>query len=182
LKPIFILRFYSSTPISLFKFTKMSAPSLFIGYARSTCDRAQVQTVLAPLVGLMDRIDETTRTDSKGYDYKMFFVHFKTTNPQLELVLARIAKEDFINIVYDSQWDKRKWNDETHSYGAEIKRFWKVTLYVKQEKIKPAIPPPPLATPHIMSAEEVAHFCPRRTTAIKDDDDQSSRRRKRTTA
>ncbi len=158
----------------------MSAPSLFIGYARSTCDRAQVQTVLAPLVGLMDRIDETTRKDSKGYDYKMFFVHFKTSNPQLEQVLARIAKEDFINIVYDSQWDKRKWNEETHSYGAEVKRFWKVTLYVKQEKTKPAIAP--VATPHIMSAEEAALICPRRTTAIKEDDDQSSRRRKRTSA
>ena len=154
MKPIFILRFYSSTPTSLFKFTKMSATSLFIGYARSTCDRAQVQTVLAPLVGLMDRIDETTRKDSKGYDYKMFFIHFKTTNPELEQVLARIRKEDFINIVYDSQWDKRKWNDETHSYGAHVKRFWKVTLFVKQDK--PKLSPTPPSTPHIMSAEEVA--------------------------
>jgi hypothetical protein len=136
----------------------MSSLSLFIGYARSTCDKAQVQTVLAPLVGIMDRIDETTRKDSKGYDYKMFFIHFKTSNPQLEAVLARIAKEDFINIVYDIQWDKRKWNEDTHDYGAEVKRFWKVTLFVKKEKSNS----PPQNTPHIMSAEEVALVCPKR--------------------
>ena len=136
----------------------MSSISLFIGYARSTCDKAQVQSVLAPLVGIMDRIDETTRKDSKGYDYKMFFIHFKTSNPQLEAVLARIAKEEFINIVYDSQWDKRKWNDDTREYGALVKRFWKVTLFVKKEKSNSA----PQNTPHIMSAEEVALVCPKR--------------------
>jgi hypothetical protein len=149
-----------------------STSSLFIGYARSTCDRAQVQTVLAPLVGLMDRIDETTRKDSKGYDYKMFFIHFAVSNPDLEKVVARIQREDFINIVYDTQWDKRKWNDNTQSYGAQVPRFWKVTLYVKKEKHVAT----PVSMPHIMSAEEVALIrtpkqdCPQ--------GNESSRRRK----
>jgi len=147
-----------------------STSSLFIGYARSTCDRAQVQTVLAPLVGLMDRIDETTRKDSKGYDYKMFFIHFAVNNPDLDKVVARIQREDFINIVYDTQWDKRKWNDNTQSYGAQVPRFWKVTLYVKKDK-----PAAPVSMPHIMSAEEVALI---RTPKIADGSTESSRRRK----
>jgi hypothetical protein len=164
----------------------MSSTSLFIGYARSTCDRAQVQTVLAPLVGLMDRIDETTRKDSKGYDYKMFFIHFKTTNPQLEQVIARIAKEEFINIVYDTQWDKRKWNDDTQEYGAEVKRFWKVTLYVSQHKNAdkaqsnkaPFHKVKPPATPHIMSSEEAALLCTRKPNSQHAEVSQPSRRRK----
>lgn len=147
-----------------------STYSLFIGYARSTCDRAQVQTVLAPLVGLMDRIDETTRKDERGYDYKMFFIHFAVNNPDLEKVVARIQREDFINIVYDTQWDKRKWNDNTQSYGAQVPRFWKVTLYVKKDKHVA----PPVSMPHIMSAEEVAII---RTSKPPQGND-SSRRRK----
>ena len=146
-----------------------STSSLFIGYARSTCDRAQVQTVLAPLVGLMDRIDETTRKDSKGYDYKMFFIHFAVSNPELETVLARIKREEFINIVYDTQWDKRKWNDNTQSYGAQVPRFWKVTLYVKKDK-----PAAPVSMPHIMSAEEVALI----RAPTHDGSNETSRRRK----
>jgi len=155
--------------------------SLFIGYARANCDRAQVQTVLAPLVGVMDRIDETTRKDSKGYDYKMFFIHFAVTNPDLDKVIARISKEDFINIVYDTQWDKRKWNDETHSYGAYTQRYWKVTLYVKKDK-----PVTPASMPHIMSVEEAALIRAKSTpepatiplSAQLPDATQSSRRRK----
>ena len=159
-----------------------STSSLFIGYARSTCDRAQVQTVLAPLVGLMDRIDESTRKDSKGYDYKMFFIHFAVSNPDLETVLARITREEFINIVYDTQWDKRKWNDNTQSYGAQVPRFWKVTLYVKKDK--PMAPAAPVSMPHIMSAEEVALIrTPKLAAAQISDCSQgisSSRRRKHT--
>lgn len=158
----------------------MSSTSLFIGYARANCDRAQVQTVLAPLVGVMDRIDETTRKDSKGYDYKMFFIHFAVSNPELDKVIARISKEDFINIVYDNQWDKRKWNDDTHSYGAYTQRYWKVTLYVKKDK-----PVTPNASmPHIMSVEEAALLRTKHTTAPTPlsaqlpDATQSSRRRK----
>ena len=150
----------------------MSSTSLFIGYARSTCDRAQVQTVLAPLVGVMDRIDETTRKDERGYDYKMFFIHFAVSNPDLEAVLARIKREDFINIVYDTQWDKRKWNDNTQSYGAQVPRFWKVTLYVKKEKHVA----PPVSMPHIMTPEEVALIRTPKQDAAQGND--SSRRRK----
>jgi hypothetical protein len=157
----------------------MSSTSLFIGYARSTCDRAQVQTVLEPLVGVMDRIDETTRKDSKGYDYKMFFIHFTVTNPELDSVIARIKREDFINIVYDTQWDKRKWNDETHSYGAQVPRFWKVTLYVKKDK--PVVAP--VSMPHIMSAQEVALIrTPKHDDDSQHDDAGASRRRKRNSA
>ena len=129
----------------------MSSHSLVIAYARATCDRAQVQTVLFPLVGMMDRIDETTRKDSKGYDYKMFFIHFAVNNPELDNVVARIGKEDFINIVYDTQWDKRKWNDDTQRYGADVDRYWKVTLYAKKDK-----PVTATAMPHIMSVEDAA--------------------------
>lgn len=170
-----------------------STSSLFIGYARATCDRAQVQTVLAPLVGVMDRIDETTRKDSKGYDYKMFFIHFAVTNPELDNIVARIKREDFVNIVYDTQWDKRKWNDDTHSYGAQVPRYWKVTLYVKKDKpVAPVVavaPVVPLCAPHIMSAQEVALI---RTQKHNDndnsqhdnsqDDGGASRRRKRNSA
>lgn len=171
MKHLFILRFYSFT----LQFTHKMSTSLFIGYARSTCDRAQVQTVLAPLVGLMHTIDETTRKDSKGYDYKMFFIHFAASNPELDNVIARIGKEGFINIVYDNQWDKRKWNDDTHSYGANVPRFWKVTLFVKKDK-----PIAPISTPHIMSAEDAALLRKHTTREPQfDDESQSSRRRKR---
>ena len=154
----------------------MSSTSLFIGYARSTCDRAQVQTVLAPLVGVMDRIDETTRKDSKGYDYKMFFIHFTVNNPELDKVVARLQREEFINIVYDSQWDKRKWNDNTQSYGAQVPRFWKVTLYVKKDKSITALTTP-VSMPHIMSPEEVALIRNSKHSHIEQGT-ESSRRRK----
>jgi len=169
--------------------------SLFIGYARATCDRAQVQTILTPIFGLIDRIDETTRKDSKGYDYKMFFIHFKVTTPELSDAISRIRQEDFINVVYDTQWDKRKWNEDTHNYGAEVKRWWKVTLYVKKDKITPEAPcsAPPSSAPHIMSVEEAALI---RAPKIAHNDDGShidsshiddgfsepSRRRKRNSA
>lgn len=135
----------------------MSSPSLFIGYARATCTTEGVKATLEAILGpdLIDRVDEATKKDNKGYDYKMFFIHFKATNSQLVHTYSRIDKEDFVAFVYATEWDKRKWDDRTHTYGAYAQRYWKVTRYIKKEK-----PATPAIVPHIMSAEEAAAICP----------------------
>ena len=124
--------------------------SLFIGYARANCTIESVKATIEAILGpdLIDRVDEATKKDTKGYDYKMFFIHFKATSSQLNHTYSRIDKETFVAFVYATEWDKRKWEPHTQSYGAYVQRYWKVTRYVKKEKIA--------IVPHIMSAEEVA--------------------------
>ena len=141
----------------------MSFASLFIGYARSSCSVESVKTTIEHIRGpnIVDRVDEAVKKDTKGYDYKMFFIHFKATSTQLEHTYKRIAKEDFVAFVYDTEWDRRKWNNETQAYGAYVQRYWKVTLYVKKDK-------PVTIEPHIMTAEEVALICPPKHAIIKD--------------
>jgi hypothetical protein len=130
----------------------MSA-SLFIGYARSTCTIEGVTATLEAILGpdIIDHIDEAIKKDNKGYDFKMFFIHFKASNSQLEHTYKRIDKEEFVAFVYATEWDKRKWDDKTQTYGAYAQRYWKVTRYIKKEKnVVPSI------APHIMSVEEAA--------------------------
>ena len=133
----------------------MSFASLFIGYARASCTVENVKSTLEHILGpnIIDHIDEAVKKDTKGYDFKMFFIHFQATSTQLDHTYKRIAKEEFVAFVYNTEWDRRKWCDRTQAYGAYVQRFWKVTLYVKKEK---AI----TVEPHIMSAEEVALISP----------------------
>ena len=137
----------------------MSFASLFIGYARASCSIESVTATIESILGpdIVDRVDEATKKDSKGYDFKMFFIHFKATSTQLEHTYKRIAKEDFVAFVYATEWDKRKWCPRTQEYGAYVQRYWKVTLYVKKDN-------PATIAPHIMSAEEVALICPPKHT------------------
>ena len=137
----------------------MSSPSLFIGYARSTCSIEGVKATLEAILGpdIIDRVDEAIKKDTKGYDFKMFFIHFKATSSQLEHTYKRIDKEDFVAFVYATEWDKRKWDDRKQEYGAYAQRYWKVTRYIKKEK-------PLTMVPHIMSAEEAALICPPKHT------------------
>jgi hypothetical protein len=135
----------------------MSFASLFIGYARASCTVESVKATIEHILGtgIVDRVDETTKKDTKGYDFKMFFIHFKATSTQLEHTYKRIAKEDFVAFVYDTEWDRRKWCVRTQEYGAYVQRYWKVTLYIKKEK-----PVNPTIEPHIMTAEEAASLRP----------------------
>ena len=125
----------------------MSFASLFIGYARASCTAENVKSTLENILGpnIIERIDEAVKKDTKGYDFKMFFIHFKATSTQLEHTYKRITKEGFVALVYDTEWDRRN--------GAYVQRYWKVTLYVKKEK-------PVTVEPHIMTAEEVALISP----------------------
>ena len=131
----------------------MSSTSLFIGYARATCTIEGVTATIEAILGpdIIERVDEACKKDTKGYDFKMFFIHFKATNSQLEHTYKRIANEGDIRFVYATEWDRRKWNDATQEYGAKVQRYWKVTIYIKKDK-----PVAPAIVPHIMSAEEAA--------------------------
>lgn len=135
----------------------MSSPSLFIGYARATCTVEAVKSTLEAILGpdIVERVDEANKKDTKGYDYKMFFIHFKATSSQLDHTYKRIDNEAFVAFVYATEWDKRKWNNETQEYGDYAQRYWKVTRYIKKEK-----PVVPSIAPRIMSAEEAALICP----------------------
>jgi hypothetical protein len=137
----------------------MSFASLFIGYARASCSVESVKATIEHILGpdIVDRVDEALKKDTKGYDFKMFFIHFKATSTQLEHTYKRISKEGFVAFVYDTEWDRRKWCERTQEYGAYVQRYWKVTLYVKKDK-------PATIEPHIMTAEEVALICPPKHT------------------
>ena len=158
-------RFETFSPFSHYfqptTFATMSSPSLFIGYARATCSIEAVKATLEAILGpdLIDRVDEAIKKDTKGYDFKMFFIHFKATCSQLEHTYTRIDKEDFVAFVYATEWDKRKWDDRKQEYGAYAQRYWKVTRYIKKDK-----PLTPAVVPHIMSAEEAALICPPKHT------------------
>lgn len=133
-----------------------STASLFIGYARASCTTEDVKDTLEAILGpdIVDHVDEGLRKDAKGYDFKMFFIHFKASSSQLEHTYKRITQEGFVAFVYKTEWDRRKWCDRTQQNGAYAERYWKVTHYVKKEN------PTPTIAPHIMTVEEAALLTP----------------------
>ena len=116
--------------------------SLFISHAHGTPKADFVKQVFENILGegIIDRVDEVTRKDAKGYDFKMFFIHFKASSPRLEDAYSRIDSEGSI-CIFNGDVDRRSGE----------KRYWKVTHYVKKDK-----PTPPPTTPYMMSIEEAA--------------------------
>ena len=105
--------------------------SLFIGYSRANFSISQVTSVFSSLLGdIIDHVDETTHKDPKGYLYKMFFIHFKSSNSNLQDVYSRIDKDGGICVH----------NGQVGRHGE--KWFWKVDKLV-------------VSQPYIMSSEEI---------------------------
>jgi hypothetical protein len=137
-----------------------TSKSLYIGYARASCTIEDVKHTFEAILGpdIVERVDESVKKDTKGYDFKIFFIHFKASTAQLEHTYQRIDKETFVSFVYNTEWDRRKWCDRTQQYGAYVQRYWKVTHYIKKETPKVNI------APHIMTAEEAALLTPPKHT------------------
>jgi hypothetical protein len=49
-------------------------------------------------------------------------------------MLKEIEKNGFVVLTYSRDWDKKKWNDATKSYGAYVERYWKVLAYTEKPK------------------------------------------------
>jgi predicted methyltransferase len=123
-----------------------TASSLFIGYARSTCTTQQVKDVFNNVLDddIVTNVDERVNTDSKGYDFKVFFVHFSHTNHRLLQFKARIEKEGFVPIIYKTEYDKK--------LGERVERYWKVLPFNPKPK------PVEVSGIRIMSEEETARI------------------------
>ena len=125
--------------------TKMTSTSaLFIGYARSTCSAEQVKAVFNDVLreDLVTTVDERVKTDTKGYEFKIFFVHFSRTNQRLDHMKTRITKEGFVPIVYNTEYDKKA--------GERVERYWKVLPFIPK--------PAQITGPRIMTEEETARI------------------------
>jgi hypothetical protein len=121
-----------------------SASSLFIGYARTTCTTEQVKTVFNNVLDedIVTTVDECIKKDPKGYEFKIFFVHFARNNHRLEQMVARISKEGFVPIVYNTEFDKK--------VGARVERYWKVLPFTPK--------PAQITGVRIMTEEEAANI------------------------
>ena len=119
-----------------------TASSLFIGYARTTCSTEQVKQVFNNVLDedIVTSVDERIKTDPKNYEFKIFFVHFSKTNHRLEQMVARISKEGFVPIVYNTEYDKKA--------GKNVERYWKVLPFTPK--------PVQITGVRIMTEEEAA--------------------------
>ncbi len=96
----------------------MNIPSLCIGYALDRCTPEQVSEIFNYIIDdneveSVTTLDKTNHTTQRPF--KIFFINFKRTSPNLESVVKRIESEGFIKVEYDAPW------------------FWKVTLAKKKE-------------------------------------------------
>ena len=131
----------------------MNSASLFIGYARTTCSKEQVKEVFNSVLqeDIVSKVDERIKTDTNGFDYKMFFVHFSHTNDELELIMARTIKEGFVPIIYATEYDKK--------LGERVDRYWKVLPFAPKP-VKPT-------GIRIMTEEEAARLArPKRIESL----------------
>jgi len=121
-----------------------TASSLFIGYARATCSAEQVKQVFNNVFeeDIVTTVDERVKTDPKGYEFKIFFVHFSKSNHRLEQMVGRISKEGFVPIVYNTEYDKK--------VGARVERYWKVLPFTPK--------PVQITGVRIMTEEESANI------------------------
>ena len=115
---------------------------LCIGYAHKFCTS---DFVLRAFEGALDekgivlKVDEIERTnDSTGETFKMFFIHFKHANLQLQHILSRVEHDDFFVLTYGTRVDRKT--------GANVDTYWKVTAYKPKAKDD--------FKPRIMSVEE----------------------------
>ena len=97
--------------------TTSTIPSLCIGYALDRCTPEQVTEIFNYIIDdneveSVTMLDKTNHTTQRPF--KIFFINFKRTSPNLESVVARIESEGFIKVEYDAPW------------------FWKVTLAKKK--------------------------------------------------
>jgi len=101
--------------------TTSAIPSLCIGYALDRCTSEQVAEIFNYIIDdnqvenvtVLDKTNNTTQRP-----FKIFFINFKRTSPNLESVVKRIEEDGFIKVEYDAPW------------------FWKVTLAKKKvEKV-----------------------------------------------
>ena len=135
-----------------------TSSSLFIGYARSNCTTQQVKDVFNNVLDddIVTNVDERVNKDSKGYEFKVFFVHFSHTNHRLEQFKSRIAKEGFVPIIYKTEYDKK--------LGERVERYWKVLPFNPKPKPKPV----EVSGIRIMSEEETARIArPKHLADIK---------------
>jgi hypothetical protein len=119
-----------------------TASTLFIGYARSTCTTEQVKEVFNNIMDedIVTSVDECVKKDPKGYEFKIFFVHFSQTNHRLQNIIDRIGKEGFVPIVYNTEFDKK--------VGTRVERYWKVLPFTPK--------PIKVSDVRIMTEEEAA--------------------------
>ena len=104
----------------------MTIPSLCIGYALDRCTPEQVREIFNYIIDdneveSVSMLDKTNHTTQRPF--KIFFINFKRTSPNLASVVTRIEEDGFIKVEYDAPW------------------FWKVTLAKKkvEEKKGPRI-------------------------------------------
>lgn len=112
---------------------KMSS-ALFIGYAHKSCSAELVKDAFENALnqeGIVARVDEKVKQNSQtGEEFKVFFIHFKTPNRQLEHMISEIKRNGYNVLEYASEYDKRK--------GKSVVRYWKVFEY--KEKPKTEVP------------------------------------------
>ena len=89
---------------------------------------------------IVTSVDECVKKDPKGYEFKIFFVHFARNNHRLEQMVARISKEGFVPIVYNTEFDKK--------LGQRVERYWKVLPFTPK--------PVKISDVRIMTEEEAA--------------------------
>ena len=114
-----------------------TATKLFIGYAHRSVTSEKVKDAFENALnedGIVSKIDLREKSNDRGEVFFCYFIHFQRKNAQLEHMLKEIEKNGFVVLTYARDWDKRKWNDATHSYGAYVERYWKVLAYTEKPK------------------------------------------------
>ena len=114
-----------------------TATKLFIGYAHRSVTSEKVKDAFENALnedGIVSKIDFREKTNDRGELFFCYFIHFQHKNAQLEHMLKEIEKNGFVVLTYSRDWDKKKWNDATKSYGAYVERYWKVLAYTEKPK------------------------------------------------
>lgn len=93
-------------------------PSLCIGYALDRCTSEQVAEIFNYIID-DNQVENVTMLDKTNHTtqrpFKIFFINFKRSSPNLDSVVKRIEEDGFIKVEYAAPW------------------FWKVTLAKKKE-------------------------------------------------
>ena len=124
-----------------------SIADLFIGYARTTCTPAQVKEVFDTAFNdnIVSQVDEVIKKDPNGYEFKIFFIHFKHhDNDRLTQFITRLkmAQDGFIPVVYNTEYDKK--------LGEQVERYWKVLPFTPK--------PVKITGVRVMTEEETAQI------------------------
>jgi len=72
----------------------MSYQSLYIGYAPVSCTTERIKKEFDAFLqcNIVSKVDERVKTDMKGREYKIFFIHFDWVNPPLKQLFEEIGK------------------------------------------------------------------------------------------